>query len=313
MAVEYCGARTLIFLLSLVPYKQTSKLGYALGSTLRFFSHKRFKRSVRDLRKAFPDMTQEQAFNTAKDSWANIGRIAAEFSCAFHMTKADAKDLVKFVNAEDFIAQNEAGKGCLVHIGHFANWELFGLAAPGYIKKMAAVARPMSNGTVDKVVTAMRSSKGTKILSAYNPLFGCLKALKQGYAIAVLSDQSVPSSKIYMDFLGRPAEVGPMTALLSLKTGLPVFPVDLYRENGRLIAKFLPAVYPKQEYSHKAMVEFTKELNGYYEDWIRKHPQDWLWGHNRWKREEDSRLGMIQQEKELKEQELKQQGANNGD
>lgn len=313
MTVEYCGARVLIFLLSLMPYQQASKLGYTLGRTLPFLSGKRFRRSVRDIRQAFPDKTEEEAIKIAKESWANIGRIAAEFACAAHMKQDEIKKRIKFEGEEAFVAHSKSGKGCIVHIGHFANWELFGLAAKSYIDKMSAVARPMSNSTVDKIITAMRSSKGAKILSAYNPMFGCLKALKQGYAIAILSDQSVPASKIYTNFLGRPAEVGPMTALLSLKTGLPIFPTQLYREDGKLVAKFLPAIYPKEDYSHSAMVAFTKELNGYYEDWIRQNPQDWLWGHNRWKREKASRLGMIEQEKELKAQELKTQGAKNAD
>jgi KDO2-lipid IV(A) lauroyltransferase len=106
--------------------------------------------------------------------------------------------------------------------------------------------------------------------------------------IGILSDQSVPASSLYMNFLGRPAEVGAMSAVLALKMQIPVFPAFPYRKNGKIIIEVQPAIIPPEHYSQKAVYDLTRRLNDKYEEWILREPQSWLWAHNRWKREKVS-------------------------
>jgi KDO2-lipid IV(A) lauroyltransferase len=291
---EYAGAQAAIFAMRLAPYGAASKFGYGAGVLLTKIIRKRFLRSVVDIQKAFPEKSYQEAVSTAKESWGNMLCTATEFCSASSMKPQDIVKLVDFKNSSELFEHLQSGKGAVLHLGHFGNWEVFSLFAQLTIRKGAIITRPMANPLVDKTVGKMRSKFGAKVISAYNnPLFRTLKALKSGYAVAILNDQSTPSSKIYMNFMGRPAEVGPMTAMLALKTRLPVFPIKITRDAlGRVKAYAEPAIYAQEKYSTQSVVKFTKKLYSYYERWIKENPQNWMWMHNRWKRENETIAAM---------------------
>jgi KDO2-lipid IV(A) lauroyltransferase len=251
----------------------------------------------KDIQKAFPDKSAAEVKEIATESFINIGRMSAEFVKSVSRSRTRLFKRIELHNFEEIIKRNnEDGLGAILHIGHFVNWELIGLAAGYMLKKIAFVARPQSNPYVDAEITKMRTFSGAVKISSYNsPFFACFKYLKKGYMIAILSDQSVPASPLYMNFLGRPAEVGARSAVLALKMQIPVFPVFPYRKNGKIIIEAQPAIIPSEHYSQKAVYDLTKQLNDKYEEWIRKEPQSWLWAHNRWKREKHSLKKMQQQ------------------
>ena len=88
-----------------------------------------------------------------------------------------------------------------------------------------------------------------------------------------------------MHFFGRSAAISPITALLSTRLQVPVFPVQVTRENGKLVCTVQDPVWPPKEYSQENIRLFVRQLTDIYENWIRQNPANWLWAHNRWKRE----------------------------
>ena len=91
-----------------------------------------------------------------------------------------------------------------------------------------------------------------------------------------------------MHFLGRPAAVSPITALLAIRLQVPVFPVVVTRENGQLVCTVQDPLLPPKEYSQEHIRAFVRELTDIYEGWIRQNPENWLWAHHRWKREAEA-------------------------
>jgi KDO2-lipid IV(A) lauroyltransferase len=68
-----------------------------------------------------------------------------------------------------------------------------------------------------------------------------------------------------------------------------VIPAFMHREGDRYIGTFYPEVQLSQEPDpEKAVVEDTKILSSYIENYIREHPEEWLWLHRRWKRVPES-------------------------
>ncbi|MDR0952678.1 MAG: hypothetical protein LBM71_00565 [Elusimicrobiota bacterium] len=296
LLLEYLGLKLLMLFIGLMPWGMALKFGEWLGVLLSKILKKRFNRTCRDIKKAFPNKTEKEVYQIALESWRNIGRIVAETVQAYYMPVSKLKTKAEIRNGEDSIKNSAKGLGGILHIGHFVNWEVFGMLAGIQYEKMSFVAKPQSNPYVDKLVNKVRMKYGSKMISAYNPFFACFRALKKGYMIGILSDQSVHSSKIYMNFLNRPAEVAPLTAMLALKMQVPVYPVRMYRENGKIIAEIGKTLWPpKTPYSHDVLLSFTATLQKYYEEWIYAAPQTWLWGHNRWKREDESRKEMQKQ------------------
>lgn len=286
----------MILLIRLMPWNIAVKSGELLGSALTLIIRKRYARTIQDIKKAFPEKSDEEILKIAKESWRNIGRMAAEFVKAAYMKDEEILSKLEFINLDNMKKFNEQGQGFILHLGHFTNWEIAGLAVSALFKNVSFIAKPQTNIYVDKEVNRLRSVKGAHYISAYNPFFSCLKTLKKGGMISILSDQSVHASKLYMPFLGRPAEVSPLTAVLSLKAQVPVLPVRIYRKNGKIIIENTEVIMPpKVEYSHQAVFDYTVLLKSKLEDFIRLAPETWLWGHNRWKREQDCIKAMQEQ------------------
>jgi KDO2-lipid IV(A) lauroyltransferase len=285
---EYIGLKLLIILIGILPWGIAVKFGEGLGVLLSKFLPNRYKRTIKDIQKAFPEKTPEEAQKIALESWRNIGRLAAETAQAAISSKEKLFSKIEIRNADKAMKDNAQGKAGLIHIGHFTNWEIYGLMSGALFTKIAFIARPQSNKYVDKELTKIRTKYGGKMINAYNPFYSCFKALKQGYMIGILSDQSVSSAKLYMNFLNRPAEVAPLTAMLAIKMQLPVYPVRVFRENSKIVGDMQQAVYPPKEYSHEALFSFTRQLQEIYEGWIRLDPGSWLWAHNRWRREHEA-------------------------
>ena len=249
---------------------------------------KRFNRSVYDIRRAFPQMTEEQARATALESWRNMGGILAEFIKLTHMTPEQFKKHCRVLGLEKMLrAQNTTGG--IIHIGHFTNWEAFGLAGAVYGVDKAVLAQRVDNPYVDEETNRLRNIFSGRTFYSNNedkPFFACMRWLKKKKLLGILIDQNAGSSEVWVPFMGRVAAFSPITALLSIKMQVPVFPVKVWREqDGTIVSEILAPVYPPAEYSLENVRKFTKTLVGYYEAWLRETPGSWLWAHNRWKRE----------------------------
>ncbi len=291
--IEYLALKAVVLFLGILPWKVALKIGESVGVFLTWVLAKRFKRSVHDIQKAFPEKSKKEATEIAKESWRNIGRILAETAQISLMSKEKMLEKIEFVNFDKLIKENHAGHPTILHMGHFVNWEMFAIAGSTLFKNMLSVGKPQTNPYVNKAINDIRTKYGAKMTSSYNPFFTCIKALKQGAILGVVSDQSVISSALYMNFLGRPAELAPMTALLSLKLNVPVYPVRMYRKNGKVYAEaYDPILPPQEKFSNELLRKYTEQLKNIYEDWIRLDPASWLWAHNRWKREETCRQKM---------------------
>ena len=276
-----------------MPDKLLIKFGEFMGLVVAKVMPNRYKRSISDIQKAFPNKTEKECREIAKQSWINIGRIVTEFAHAIHLSKEEILSKFRFENCEGFFKDNAEGRGGILLLGHFANWELLGLATAIKTKKMAFVAYPQNNKYVDDYITKLRSLFGSTLISSHNPFFASFRSVKKGTLLAILADQSVIRSKFYMNFLNRPAEVSPMPAVLSLKTGVPVHCLEFYRDGDKLVAHCTETIYPpKVEYSTQAVADFTKVLQAKLEKNVLDHPSDWLWAHNRWKREAEARKAM---------------------
>ena len=284
--IEYLALRAVVGFLRILPWKVALKLGESFGVLLTLLLRKRFKRSVYDIQKAFPDKSKKEVLEIAKESWRNIGRMLSEIAQISVMPKEKMLEKIEFINFDYIIKANHEGKAGILHLGHFVNWEMFGIAGSTLFKNMLSIGKPQTNPYVNQAIIDMRTKYGAKIASSYNPFFTCFKAIKKGAILGIVSDQSVISSPLYMHFLNRPAELAPMTALLSLKMNIPVYPVRMYRKNGKVYAQAYEQIMPPQEkFSHELLKKYTEQLKNIYEDWIRQDPASWLWAHNRWKRE----------------------------
>ena len=127
------------------------------------------------------------------------------------------------------------------------------------------------------VMEVLYASGGNEIVSA-------AKALKKKKLLGFLADQDGYIHGLPVPFLGQDssAVIGPAT--FARKFGSPVVPIFASRKpEGGHIVHILPALHYIDTGDEDAdMYRLTEECVRVTEDFIREHPDEWLWFQHRW-------------------------------
>ncbi len=176
------------------------------------------------------------------------------------------------------------GRGVIAVIGHQGNWELIGLGVTLAGYPLHSLARPVENPWIEGYLGRFRTQTGQRIISKYHALGQMVRVLQRNEVLVVQVDQDARHFGIFVDFFGRPASTHRSPAVLSLKYGTPILPVNIYREGGLhycvIEEPFRPEEFRDLPDPARALTQaYTTRL----EEYIRRHPDQWFWVHDRWK------------------------------
>jgi len=180
----------------------------------------------------------------------------------------------------------ERGKGVLILIAHFGNYDLMGLyAAKLFAYPLTIITKTLKNAPLNKLWWAMRRRAGVKEVPALNAYRPCVRALRKNELVGFMLDQNRPTDQgIYVDFFGRLASTTPGLAFMSAQTGAPVVPVFMRRTpEGRHVLEVLPAIEPPPDRKEETLLAYTEKYTKIIEEQVRRYPAQWLWLHKRWK------------------------------
>ncbi len=178
------------------------------------------------------------------------------------------------------------GKGVLVSIAHFGNYALLALQVPrlfGY--PLSVIAKPLRNATLNELWWELQRKAGVNGIPARNAYRASVRALKDNGLVGFMLDQNRPAGMgVFVDFFGRPASTTPGLAVMSAHTGAPVLPAFIRRlPDGTHRVEVLPHLPPPADRRPETVQAFTAACTKTIEDEIRRHPDQWLWWHKRWK------------------------------
>ena len=299
--LQYLALKGFCVLFALLPYRFSVCATRTLMGWVRVLFPKRFKRMQYDIQYAFPQKSTQEVKQIAIESWSNMGTILAEFIQLSHMKQENFKQYCR-VEGFEKIKAAEGKTGGIIHIGHFTNWESFGLAASVYGADKAVLALRADNPYIDEEMNRLRNIFGGRTFYSNHqdrPFFACMRWLKKKKFIGILIDQNASSSQVWIPFMGRTAAFSPITALLSIKMQIPVFPVQVRREaDGMLVCYVKDPLIPPTEYNPENVRLFTRKLIEFYELCLKEDPASWLWAHNLWKREAEGERYLAQHPEE---------------
>lgn len=247
------------------------------------------KVALENLQVAFGDEKSErELLAIARRAFQNLGMMAVEF---FRIPKMDVETFRKRVKIEGLEAALRLlgkGKGVLLLLSHFGNWEMMGIMSKLIGDSIMVIAKPMKkNMRVDQFITKIRSAAGLEVVSSIKASRAVIKALSRNRVVGILIDQRAKRSEgIWADFFGKKAPTTPGLAVLAMKTGAPVVPVFMVR-NGfgkhRLIIQEPLALVHTGDIK-KDVEANTQLFNHTLESMIRRYPDQWFWVHRRWER-----------------------------
>ena len=236
-------------------------------------------RTQANLRLAFPEWSVEKVHETALEVYRHFGRVTADFLRTPLRTPEEANS-AEVVGIENLEHAHALGKGVMIITAHYGNWERFAhwFTVNGYT--LNVVARDANQGLVTEKVNALRTQAGAAVLSRGNAARAILGKLKSGDLVGILNDQN--NGDCFVPFFGKPCGTALGPAVLHLRTGAPLIPSYFTRLGpGKYRAEFLPPVLGED--FDKDEIRITTRLNEILESVIRRHPEQWLWLHDRWK------------------------------
>ena len=179
------------------------------------------------------------------------------------------------------------GKGVLFLTGHFGGWELSAFVHSLHGHWMHVVVRNLDNVYLDRLSQRYRSMHGNATVSKDNFVRGLLAAMKAGEVVGILMDTNMtPPQGVFVDFFGIPACTASGLARIALRTDAAVVPTftiwDPTLRKYRL--RFDPPLkLVRTGNDEEDIVSNTQLFTKIIEDYVRRHPEQWLWVHRRWK------------------------------
>jgi Kdo2-lipid IVA lauroyltransferase/acyltransferase len=292
-AIELALVICLALPFALLPLKMAFRAGRFIGLLLYLGWGSRRRIAIDNIEKAVAAgglAIKEPASAIARKSFMNLGQSFVEIVKVYFGMGRRLIDAIEPRGLENFYKAKEKGKGILFITGHCGNWELTALGFGARGETISVIARTQNNPYLNKLVEKARSRYGNRVIYKDNALMAVLSELRQNRIVGVLIDQAViPEEGVIIDFLGRKAWTIKIPAIMARRLKPAVIPAFIHREGGKYIGTFYPEVQLSGEADpEKAVVEDTRILSSYIENYIREHPDEWLWIHRRWKRAPES-------------------------
>jgi len=211
----------------------------------------------------------------------SIARILVTFAKFPSMNRDNIHRWIRYDGLENLKTAQARGRGVLIATAHFGNWELSAFAHALMSSPMHIVVRPLDNLRVDSLVEQRRAMSGNRIIQKKNAARDILRALKAGDAVGVLIDQNtVLEECVFVDFFGVKACAGAHFARFAHHSGAAVVPgyAVWSEEERRYILRFDPEIEMRGD-----IQQDTQRIHSHLESVIRRHPEQYLWIHRRWK------------------------------
>ncbi len=198
--------RLLVRTLNSLSLEGAQRLGKLVGDLAYLAGGRLKKTTARNLALCFPDVTRAESRELVRSSLRHTGRFAAESGMLWG-PRDRWKNLIAGVEGVEIIDRaRESGRGVLVLVPHFGNWEILNLFL-GARYGLSALYDPPRIPDLDLIVREGRTRTGSVMLPASSGGIRSLYSkLKNGGVVALLPDQ-VPATSAgeYAPFFARPA------------------------------------------------------------------------------------------------------------
>jgi KDO2-lipid IV(A) lauroyltransferase len=278
----YRVAKALAFFLRLLPRGVVTALGTLAGLFWYYVVPIRRRVAVENVAACITSGDRAAARRIVLRNFINLCRFSLEFA-------ARRPGYTDGATVEGHGAIREAleqGRGAIVATGHVGNWDLNTEMGPIVGIPLHVVTRQIAMEGIQRFWDESRSGRGNTYLPRNVPIAELLKILRANGCVALVFDQHMPPKRgLRVPFFGRDASTAYSPAVLHFRTGAPVFPVFGGLEpDGRYVVRVEPAVtVPPTGDLRADSAAMMTALNRRLEDWIRAHPDQWLWAHRRWK------------------------------
>ena len=283
----------LVFLLSCIVPEQVFVYCSRKGAALYMASSRRYKRRIaKNLQIAFgPSYTPEKVKAFIGEMGDHVGISVAEMFFSATPRLQDLLNRIRIHGKEHLEKVLALGKGVVAVSAHIGNFTLISvkMVEEGY--PFIMLIKESQFEAVAKALRMLQDRQGGRFIymspwkEALRKILVCLRSNE---IICLLADEKKRRTGIDVDIFGQSAATALGPAVLSQRTGSPVVPVFIVRQQDGTHDIFIEP--PLDHHVTGARKEDERTLTAAYtkviEEYVRTYPEQWSWINNRWRRKD---------------------------
>ncbi|MBC6497170.1 MAG: lysophospholipid acyltransferase family protein [Alphaproteobacteria bacterium GM7ARS4] len=243
-----------------------------------------------NLRQIFPAMSEKKRHDVMRHMWRNIGRIAAEYPFLKDMRLYDHTgpypNIATIRHVERLESFLQRDKPVICVSAHFGNWEIAALVVRQLGYPITVAYRPPNNPFADRMIGPMRDCVATHFAAKNDSdsLKKILSALQRREAVGFVTDQKFHEGT-HVRFMGYRSACADTPARLAVRFHTAIVPIHVCREqeSSSFTITIEEPIFPSPKRdNNRNITKMTQQYFNLFETWIRAHPDQWLWTHNRW-------------------------------
>lgn len=283
----YRFVQSLIFLSRIMPRIAWLKFCGVLGRIAYYFASETRRLTEKHLSMAYSgEKSPQEIKRLSKRVFEYLGKNSGDILRATRVKDmAGLEEFLVITGYENFIKANQKGKGVIFltcHLGAF-DLQVSTMALKGLNPNI--IGTPLKDERLNALLWDYRNKYGAVAIERGRETFRMIKVLKSGGSVALLIDQDTKVKSRFVDFFGIPAATPVGATVLAMKTGAAVVPTYVYlgddwKQHMQILPEIPLAITGNEEAD---VISNTQILSNFIEETVRKHPEQWVWMHERWK------------------------------
>ena len=284
-AIIYYLVLPFIYLISILPFRVLYFISTGLYGLLYYVLGYRKGVVMENLRKSFPEKSEEEIKGIAKRYYKYLCDLFLETFKTLTVSKETMLKHCYFNPQAKAVFDKLAAenKSIVLVMGHLGNWEWAGNTFSLVNKhQLYVIYHPISNKYFDWLMYKMRTRFGTKLIAMKDTFREMLENREELNATAFIADQTpAPQNAYWTTFLNQDTPVFKGTEMISRKVNYTVVYATVKRVKRGYYEMFAEVLCenPKGTSDGEISELHTRKL----EKDIREQPEVWLWSHRRWK------------------------------
>jgi len=280
--VEATVFRCIFWLVRTLSLEQALALAGFVFYQMGRFSDKA-KKARDNLAVAFPEQSEAWREQTSREIFRYLGYSAVDLIKLDQIWEERERRL-EFVLEPGARRHMEQGGATVFITAHVGPWQVAPLITRAFGFTINTIYAPESNPVMHDVMRQLRKSIGERLISTEDGPRPLIRELKAGNSIVMAMDTRPDTGKM-VPFFGREALTNTSAVGLALRTGARLvlgrgerLPGGRYR-----ITLYDPIETPEPDSPVKDQAAaITERIHGYFEEWIREAPEQWVCLKRRW-------------------------------
>lgn len=275
-SITYFVLNTLKKYLSSISDRSRYKFSINLANFLYHYANLRKEEASANLIKAFPRYSEENINQILKKTYLFFCNNFIQFISA---PKSWNSIKINVIGEDLLSAYLKRGNGVVFVSGHFGAWEILGKWLGEYSDLFAGIALRQKNKGANKFFHEQRELPGTKQFYKKNSIEKAYMVLSKNGVLGLVSDQDAKKKGVFVNFFGKPASTPKGAAMFHLNSSAPIM-LGVCIQTG--FQEYTIKLLPIDTSSHDIKV-ITQNYTSLLEGFIKTHPEQYFWFHNRWK------------------------------